>query len=221
MARKSKPTQAIVVADEQTDERETRQLNVKIPAVTARKLEDLADLRNCGKSLLVREAIDELHLRYTQKPEVLDEVSLLGDAQTVALKWQAIDMRRRRNGPCIIAQHIKTTRRTIETWMETDPLFAELFDDAHFHSVEMSDKTLWQKGQDDKAQGQNLALIVDLNAHSGTHGLIRKDFQDKLLKTQMKETILPAMREVFTESQIRAFREAVARRKHGLPSRRA
>lgn len=193
-------------------ERDEIHFNVRLPKETARRLEETCSLRGATKSLLVREAIEDLYERLTQQPRDLTTVAFKGDEMTVEMKWKAIERAYKHEGICMIARALKTTRRSLEFWKASDPEFAELMQEAREESVERVACTLWQKSQQDGAQGQLTAAFGVLNAEDGRYGMVRKDYLDKALRAYREEVILPVLQARLTADQVRSIVADVNRR---------
>lgn len=190
MARKQKPEP---LALPEPDGQDTRQLNIKIPAAVLQRLEELCEFRNVGKSALVREGIDDLYARHLQRTLTPAELSLLGDEHVIALKWKAVDLARWRKGPCMIAHELGVTRKTVETWLQTDGLFRELVQDAWDYTNELEVHTLFRKGQDEGGKGQLTALFGGLNNLDERFGLIKREYLEKNNR-QLEEEFLQSVR---------------------------
>jgi hypothetical protein len=162
-------------------------ISVKLPQETFDRLSKVEERLGATRSQAVRMAIEAI---YSSLLVESPEIAFSGDEELVALKWEAVRLTRDHKAASIVAHELKVTRDTIETWVDQDPMFAQLMDEAWAYSIDIADQKLWHIGVN---ESNPKALFGTLNAHHELYGPVRRDYIEQQLIRFVEKDLLPIL----------------------------
>ena len=117
-------------------------------------------------------------------------MTISGDENTVQAKAKAIEGRRNMLGWALTAKHAGVTYRTLKFWLDTDPVFRELAEEAQAQSVAVAETWLIKKAR----EGHVSAIFGVLNAKHPDYGMIRTQLLNQVLNPLLARIIEVARR---------------------------
>lgn len=168
-------------------------------------LEAIMAHHHLDQSKAIRKAIRSLHdaIQVTERPAV----AFSGSPETVDAKWKIIEAAAQHKELALSAFEAGVTRATAEDWLSSDPLFAELLQEAWDRSVESAAHKLWHHGVH---EGNVRGLSALLDANHPSYGRPRRERMEKEFERNMNR-LWPILVNRLSKQDFEAVRQDILR----------
>lgn len=153
-------------------------MQIEISAERRAEVDELAGRMNCKATELVLRAIDAYAAQHRDDIPLMLQMS--GGPDTIAAKERALESYRRMEGPAGAAERAGVTVTTIKHWVDSDPVFRQISEEAIQRCVDTVQARMFEEAQ---KPGPNAFRdrIAILNAYHPDFGIIRPQMLVKVL----------------------------------------
>ena len=175
-------------------QKKTRRQNVNLTDEDDRLVKELASRLGCSEQEAFRRGVQQLAAR-AESGEVPMALRMSGDSDTLGAKKKAIEAFSVCGTVAVAAHRAGVTVGTVQYWSKTDPVFAQLANEAQALSVGLVKAKMYE----DAIAGNTSAQFGILNAHDPHFGQIRTAMIQRVIEPLLDAVVENARRYLSTE----------------------